>query len=236
MYDNNTRPQERSRGFLTEYGRQKLDSFIGVFLTERGKEVFYSLGSRRSKRIFLGWLMILTSLFIFLSFGLVIIEDQNFSTQIPGNLNAIGGADDDQPGSIKHFETIPPDVYPGKWVQPLPGELYITQGMHGRRSDAVDLYAEIGTPVLASRAGRIILSETGYNNGHGNYIIIDHGDGVESVYCHLSVLYVEYGQVVAQGQTIGLSGNTGRVYSSHGGNGAHLHFAVRGRGAKNPLF
>ncbi len=216
MSDNNTRLQERPQPFLEVFAK------LGVVI----------------------FLTIAVSLFIFLTFSVIFfifkgLNDEEVMTPIKvaaesKNVDETAtGGEDIQP---RLPEPIPPDRFPGRWVQPLPGNLYLTQGRHGRRSDAVDLYAEIGTPVFAARAGRIIVSETGYNYGHGNYIIIDHGDGVESVYCHLSVLYVEYGQVVAQGQTIGLSGNTGRVYSSHGGNGAHLHFAVRGGGVENPLF
>lgn len=232
MSDNSTRPQRRSHGFLTEKGQEKLDLFLGEFLTERGKRTLYSLLSINSVG-FLGIIFLTCCLTLFtaiLATQLTLEVKKVFDKTSVTDSNAVGGAEEDQLSSVKSFERIPADKYPGKWVQPLPGNLYITQGRHGRRSDAVDLRAEVGTQVYATRAGRIILSETGYNNGHGNYIIIDHGDGVTSVYCHLLVLYVVYGQIVQQGQVIGLSGNTGRT------TGPHLHFAVRGKGVENPLF
>lgn len=100
-----------------------------------------------------------------------------------------------------------------------------TQGLHGY--NAVDLAAPVGTPVLASAAGDVIISRTGWNGGYGNYIVISHGNGTQTVYAHNSSNIVYAGQSVVQGQVIGYVGSTGRS------TGPHLHFEVRG--AQNPF-
>lgn len=113
----------------------------------------------------------------------------------------------------------------GFFVRPLIGGRK-TQGLHGH--NGIDFGANIGTPVLASASGRIILAKFGgYNGGYGNMIIIAHDSGIQTVYAHLSRINVSIGQFVTQGQFIGAVGNTGRS------TGPHLHFEVRG--AKNPF-
>jgi murein DD-endopeptidase MepM/ murein hydrolase activator NlpD len=70
----------------------------------------------------------------------------------------------------------------------------------------------------------------GYNQVFGNYIIVNHADGMQSLYGHLSRQDVRIGQAISQGQAIGLSGNTG--YST----AAHLHLGIyRGGSSVNPL-
>ncbi|OIO19164.1 MAG: hypothetical protein CO029_02685 [Candidatus Magasanikbacteria bacterium CG_4_9_14_0_2_um_filter_41_10] len=87
-----------------------------------------------------------------------------------------------------------------------------------------------GTPIYASRGGTVKISQCGYNGGYGCYIILDHGDGVNTLYGHASQLYVSAGETIIQGQTIAAMGNTGRS------TGPHLHFEVRINGVRtNPL-
>jgi murein DD-endopeptidase MepM/ murein hydrolase activator NlpD len=77
-------------------------------------------------------------------------------------------------------------------------------------------------------AGRV--SDVGYNANYGNYIIVDHADGFQTLYGHLSSASAIEGATVEQGTVIGLSGNTG--YST----GPHLHFGLFKRSlALNPL-
>jgi LysM repeat protein len=103
-----------------------------------------------------------------------------------------------------------------------------TQGLHGY--NGVDLVSHdgIGAYVMASAAGTVIIArQGGYNGGYGNYVVIKHGNGTQTLYGHLKGVAVSAGQYVAQGQLIGYEGNTGRS------SGTHLHFEVRG--ARNPF-
>jgi murein DD-endopeptidase MepM/ murein hydrolase activator NlpD len=86
----------------------------------------------------------------------------------------------------------------------------------------LDFRASIGTPVHATNAGTVILARPLYFEG--NCIMLDHGQGLLTIYMHLSEFKVKEGDKVAAGQLIALSGGTGRS------TGPHLHFAVRWRG------
>ncbi len=91
----------------------------------------------------------------------------------------------------------------------------------------MDIGCYTGTPVVAAQSGTVITAT--YNTAYGNYIVINHGNGVSTLYAHNSTLLVKAGQKVTQGQTISKSGNTG--YST----GPHLHFEVLINGSpKNP--
>ena len=116
--------------------------------------------------------------------------------------------------------------YAGYYTNPLPGARK-SQGLHGH--NGIDLAGPaIGTPVLSAAKGTVILAKFGgYNGGYGNYVIVSHPNGTQTLYAHLNSVSVERGQVVSQGQKLGGMGNTGRSY------GKHLHFEVRG--AKNPF-
>lgn len=83
----------------------------------------------------------------------------------------------------------------------------------------VDLAAPGGSPILAAYDGDVI--QAAYNATMGNYIMIDHGDGLYTIYMHAQKLQVKKGDVVARGQQIGTVGTTGRS------TGNHLHFSVR---------
>ncbi len=113
----------------------------------------------------------------------------------------------------------------GYYANPMPGSV-ITQGKHGY--NGVDFGGPIGTRIYAAAAGTVIVSKGNgaYNGGYGNYIVIEHGNGTQTLYAHLSKNHVAVGDKVARGEFIAASGNTGRS------TGPHLHFEVRG--AANP--
>lgn len=105
----------------------------------------------------------------------------------------------------------------------------ITQ-YYGWRHTGLDIAGPTGSPLYASKAGRVTRSQCGWNGGYGCYVIIDHGGGVETLYGHASRLYVSTGEQVSQGDTIAAMGNTGRS------TGPHIHFEVRINGRRlNPL-
>jgi murein DD-endopeptidase MepM/ murein hydrolase activator NlpD len=123
----------------------------------------------------------------------------------------------------------PKKIFPssgvGYFTRPILGGVK-TQGLHGK--NAVDIGAPIGTPILAAADGVVqIAKNSGYNGGYGRMIIIAHSNGSQTVYAHLSNVFVSNGQTVTKGESIGASGNSGRS------TGPHLHFEVRG--AENPF-
>lgn len=108
----------------------------------------------------------------------------------------------------------------GGWLRPTSGPMTSPFGpRNGRNHDGVDIAPPMGTPIVASRAGRVTFA--GVMGGYGNAIDIDHGDGYQSRYAHQSRFAVGVGQTVAAGQTIGFVGSTGQS------TGPHLHFEIR---------
>ena len=134
------------------------------------------------------------------------------------------------------------DIVKGKvsasgMIWPMPSSSYITSGFGYRKEvmagsgffhNGVDIAVNAGTPIIAAKAGRVIAAA--YHYSMGNHVILDHGNGVYTVYMHASKLLVSVGQEVAQGQTIALVGTTGMS------TGPHLHFSVKLNGQYvNPL-
>lgn len=85
-----------------------------------------------------------------------------------------------------------------------------------------DFNAITGTPLLASATGEVVFA--GALDIRGNYVLVNHGQGVYSGYAHMSVIYVTQGQQVSEGQVLGLVGSTGRSSSAH----AHFETIVNG--------
>src|SRR3989442_7840981 len=89
------------------------------------------------------------------------------------------------------------------------------QSMH----QGLDYAVPSGTPVAALNAGTVLLARPLYFEG--NCVVLDHGQGLLTLYLHLSEVKVKEGERIARGQELGLSGGTGRA------TGPHLHIAVR---------
>lgn len=120
----------------------------------------------------------------------------------------------------------------GRLIWPTLGSAKLTQGFHGGHY-AIDIGNRSKGPIFAAAAGRVVKASYGWNGGYGNVVIIDHGNGMQTLYAHSEKLYVTEGQYVDQGQTVSWMGSSGRVY---GPTGIHLHFEVRINGVKyNPM-
>ena len=128
--------------------------------------------------------------------------------------------------SKKIYATVTPKRY---WEKPfsMPLNSHITSDYGNARiyngslkgfHSGTDFRAPTGTTLKAVNDGIIVVASDRYYSG--NAIIIDHGEGIYSSYSHLSKITVKVGQLVKQGESLGLSGATGRV------TGPHLHFSI----------
>ena len=122
----------------------------------------------------------------------------------------------------KQFSEIDPNV---DFIWPTTGRISSIFGLRRffneqerRPHSGLDIAADEGTPVLATADGTVI--DTGDFFFSGNMIYLDHGQGIISLYAHLSKISVKPGDIVKQGDIIGDVGQTGRV------TGPHLHFAI----------
>ena len=122
----------------------------------------------------------------------------------------------------------------GKYIWPLPGHTKISSQYgyricpyHGKElHPGLDIPAPSGTDVLATASGRVITAR--FHNSLGNYVEIDHGNGIVSRYAHNSKLLVKVGDTVKQGQVISKVGSTGTS------TGPHSHFEIRVDGQPKP--
>lgn len=103
----------------------------------------------------------------------------------------------------------------GPRIHPITG----AKGFH----HGVDFGVGYGTPIKAAQSGKVVFA--GWNDVYGKMIILDHGNGIQTVYAHSQALYVSTGQTVSQGQAIAEVGTTGMS------TGPHLHFEVRINGS-----
>jgi len=166
----------------------------------------------------------------------------------PGKVLIIpGGLKEDIAAKITSYsgeEGEPSRIGSGRFAWPINGRIQVldwfgTNTLGGRPGAAerpwphkgVDIAAYLGTPLLAADAGTVSVAQYGgYNGGYGNYVLINHGNGLSTLYAHMSSLGVQSGEVVAKGQRIGAAGATGMA------TGAHLHFEIRYNGVqRNPL-
>jgi murein DD-endopeptidase MepM/ murein hydrolase activator NlpD len=146
------------------------------------------------------------------------------------------------PGGIKPYIPLQVSAYRGPipkdakkgtgvFVWPTSGQLTDRFGfatLSGRWHGGLDIASYSGSPVYAADSGFVIYA--GWSkSGYGNLVIIDHQNGFETRYAHLSAYYVSVGQSVGKGAQIAAMGSTGNS------TGAHLHFEIRYKGVrKNP--
>lgn len=111
----------------------------------------------------------------------------------------------------------------GSFVWPA-GNHYLSGNDYWSGHLAIDIAAGMGAPVYATDSGLVVYAGA-IGGGYGNMVMIDHGNGFQSLYAHLSQINVRCGQSVYQGNMIGLAGSTGNS------TGPHLHFEIRYFGA-----
>ncbi|MER1958661.1 MAG: M23 family metallopeptidase [Solibacillus sp.] len=123
-----------------------------------------------------------------------------------------------------------PSVGTGTFAWPAEGGYISSQMGHrwGRYHYGIDIARPSGYTIKASDNG--VVKTAGRHSTYGNYIVINHNNGYESLYAHLSKIDVSVGQVIGQGAAIGVMGSTGRS------TGTHLHFEIHKNGSEvNPL-
>jgi murein DD-endopeptidase MepM/ murein hydrolase activator NlpD len=163
----------------------------------------------------------------------ITLQKRSFDTQylsIP-----IGDPDDVDPyefDQVDAFKQIvsPRKFWSGAFLRPTSGEVSTTYGVRryyaGEFAEdyyhrGVDYAADTGTPVVAPAAGRVaLIGRADRFVVHGNTVGLDHGQGVLSIFLHLSRIDVQEGQFVEAGQVIGRVGNTGAS------TGPHLHWGL----------
>ena len=106
----------------------------------------------------------------------------------------------------------------GPRTHPITGEY--------RNHGGTDIGASYGSAIYAADSGTVVRSADGWNGGWDNYVMIDHGNGMQTLYAHMSSRAVSVGQTVSRGQTIGYVGSTGMS------TGAHLHFEMYINGSR----
>lgn len=149
-------------------------------------------------------------------------EDKSIQTLINGS----------SPTKVTVTQLRPPSAYGIQWpvIGPVTSEYgYRIHPVYGTRKlhSGLDVSAPKGTPIAAAQGGTVLLAGT--QGGYGNVVIVDHGDGVSTLYGHMSKINVSKGQQVNRGDVVGLVGATGTA------TGNHLHFEVRINGeASNP--
>jgi murein DD-endopeptidase MepM/ murein hydrolase activator NlpD len=136
----------------------------------------------------------------------------------------------DKETKVEVFKTVSAErEWKGSFAPPVDAEISgvfgverVFNGAVQSRHQGLDFRVPSGTEVAAVNRGRVILARPMFFEG--NWVVIDHGQGLLTLYLHLSEFSVKEGDEVSKGQPIGLSGGTGRA------TGPHLHLAVRWQG------
>jgi len=157
----------------------------------------------------------------------ILIVPGKYTAPSPEELRQI---EEDKAIKAQAFKIATPErEWSGTFLRPAQAEVSgvfgvqrVFNGSVQSTHQGLDFRVPAGTPVTAINSGRVILAQSLFFEG--NCVVIDHGQGLLSLYLHLSKLDVKEGDAIKTGQEIGLSGGTGRA------TGPHLHLAVRWQG------
>jgi murein DD-endopeptidase MepM/ murein hydrolase activator NlpD len=141
---------------------------------------------------------------------------------IPAAVTAVESTNP-EPAPEPPASSAPPPASSG-YIWPFSGNISTYYGEHRGGNSYhlaidIDAFGRYGAPVVAAASGTVVLTAS-LDWGLGNYVVIRHADGSETVYAHFSAIYVSQGQAVGQGQQIGAIGCTGYC------TGPHLHFEL----------
>ena len=223
--------KKRYKIFQNPFDKEKLYAFIPVSYYEKPSdkkvEIFYEeSGKKKSKTIF---------------FKIKEGRYEKESLKVDGSKVTLNKRDKKRASieyaeAMKIYKTINPENYlSSSFIVPMDSKITSDfgkarvyngslKGYHG----GTDFRADVGTPILACNDGKIVLVKDRFYSGGS--VVIDHGQGIYSCYFHMSRFDVKKGNTVKKGDTIGLSGKSGRV------TGPHLHFAMRVAGEQvDPL-
>lgn len=151
--------------------------------------------------------------------GVLEIQNKNIKQQIDAkkaSMKELLLAMEKRSNSLNSF----PDLWPGEGgviSSPYGGRMAPIGGGYDWHP-GIDIAVDFGTPVYASAAGTV--EQAGWNGGYGRYVKLDHGNGYETAYGHMSGVAVSEGEAVRKGDIIGFAGSSG--YST----GPHIHFEV----------
>ena len=161
-----------------------------------------------------------------------ILQAEREADALQKELEESGLSDNDIDSSSSSKPVKTQQVFSGPFCMPAPSYTRVSDD-YGNRihpilgvkqfHNGIDFAAPGGSPILAAQSGTVIAAA--YSSTMGNYIMINHGGGVITIYMHASALYVSAGQTVTKGQKIATVGRTGRS------TGNHLHFSVRVNGS-----
>jgi len=163
------------------------------------------------------------------------LNNETFELATGQALMVPDGVKPDPAGQLSSRRTVASRLTPdagavsatGSFIWPATGRISQGYSFYHR---AIDIANTGGGAVLAADSGEVLISGWVDNSGYGNRVLIDHGNGFQTLYAHFSVAQVRPGQRVNRGDVIGQMGSTGRS------TGVHLHFEIRQGGVLiNPL-
>lgn len=145
-------------------------------------------------------------------------ESVQWQLPVASRNTTVGAGSGGEPGSCSGILSGPSGGY--NFIWPANNHYLSGWDYNPNTHPGLDIAAGLGAPIYASETGVVVFS--GWSTrGYGNLVIIDHGNGWQTIYAHLSQINYGCGQAIAQGQVLGLSGSTGNS------TGPHLHYEMR---------